>query len=643
MFEFIRKHTRVALFVLVLLIIPSFVFFGIEGYTRFSDGTTAPVASVNGANITQAELDFAHREQVEMLRRQMPNIDTRLLDTPQMKANTLDGIVRERVLVAAAHDLGYVTSDARLERAYRTDGQFESFRNPDGSLNVAALESVLAMQGMSKHGFEQRVRQDLAVRQVQRGIAGTVIGSEVAAASAIDAYYQQREAQVLRFNASNYLSQVKPTDADIEAYYKDPAHAAEFRTAETVDIEYVVLDLEAITKSIQVSEDDLRKYYAENESRYTSPQERRVSHILVKAGADQPAEERRAAKEKAQELLAAVTQAPASFADVARKNSQDAGSAERGGEVDIFIGRGDTEKAYEDGLFALKKPGDLSPVLETAEGFYILQLKAVRGGETRSYESVRAEIEAARRTELAHVEYARAATEFSNLVYEQSDSLKPVSDALKLSLRTAQGVTRAPAPGAEGPLASPKLLEALFDAETLRSKRNIDAMETAPSTLAAARVVQHHPSVMQPLADVRAGVQERVVARQAAQLARAAGEARLAAAREALGNDLGVPVQLFSRAQGGNSPSAVVDAVLRAPSNSLPAASGVDLGAEGYAVVRVVKVIGRDPVASDASRVAAQYAQVWGAAEAAAYYAALKTRFKAQVKSPPVAANVAAD
>jgi peptidyl-prolyl cis-trans isomerase D len=488
---------------------------------------------------------------------------------------------------------------------------------------------------MSAEVFEQRMRQELATRQVQSGVAGTVFAPAAAASSAIDALFQQREAQIQRFEAKDYLAKVNPTAADIEAYFKDPLHAAQFQTQEKADIEYIVLDLESLKKGVAVTEEELRKSYEDNlPTLYTTPEERRAAHILIKAPKEMAAGDRAKAKSQADALLAELVKKPTSFADLARKNSQDVGSASQGGDVDLFIARRDTDKAYEDALFAMAKVGDLSPVVETKEGYYILQLKAVRGGEKRSFESVRADIEQQLKKEKAQIKYSAAVTEFSNLV-EQSDDFKSVADKLKLEVRSAKGVTRTPAPDAAGPLASAKFLEAVFSLESLRSKRNLEVMETAANTQVSARVLSYSPVATPPLAEVSAKVREKVVALQAAALARKEGEARLAALRSAPGTDLGGPVQKFSRSQANEAPRQITEAVLRAPATALPAAAGADLGDDGYAVVRVVKVVGRDPAAADPVRASGQYAQAWGAAEAQAYYASLKERFKVDISAPP--------
>jgi peptidyl-prolyl cis-trans isomerase D len=638
MFEFVRKHTRLLQFVLVLLIFPSFVFFGIQGYSRFTEGGNATVAKVAGKEITQGEWDAAHRDQIERVRRQMPGVDAKLFDTPEMRQRTLEGLMRERVMLAAADKLHLVTTDDRLQRLFATDPQFATIRNPDGSVN----KEILAAQGMSSEMFAQRLRQDLSMRQVLQGLAGTAFGPATSSSSAFDALLQQREVQVQRFEAKSYLAKVSPSDADIEAYYKDPAHAAQLQSPEQASIEYLVLDIDALKKDIKVSDEELRKYYTENLQRYSSPEERRASHILIKADKSAPAAEREKARAKADKLLAEVKKNPASFADLARKNSEDPGSAERGGDLDFF-GRGAMVKPFEDAAFGLAQ-GAISDVVESDFGYHIIQMTGKRGGETRSFESARAEIEDEVRKQLAQRKFTEVAVEFTNMVYEQADSLKPAADKFKLEVRTAQGVQRVPGAQASGPLGNAKFLEALFGNDALRNKRNTEAVEVGPSQLASGRIVQYSPAQLRPLAEVKSLLRDVVAAQQAAAMAVKEGQARLAQLRAAPDTALSEPALVISRAQLRELPRGVVDAALREPSTKLPAFAGVDLGAQGYAVIKLTKVLGRDPAAADDARAKSQYAQAWADAESQAYYAALKTRLRADqlvhaASSPATAQN----
>ena len=131
---------------------------------------------------------------------------------------------------------------------------------------------------------------------------------------------------------------------------------------------------------------------------------------------------------------------PGAFAELAKKNSDDPGSGERGGDLDFF-GRGAMVKPFEDAAFALK-PDEISGIVESDFGYHIIKLAAIRGGSKKPFETVKAEIENEVKTQLAQKRFSEAAVEFTNTVYEQSDSLKPVVDKLKLELRTAQNVRR---------------------------------------------------------------------------------------------------------------------------------------------------------------------------------------------------------
>ncbi len=631
MFDFFRRHTRALQFVLVLLVFPSFVFFGIQGYSRFAGNDQQTVGKVGGQVITQIELDNALRERVERARRQMPTLDPKLFDTPDMRRQALEALIRERVLSVAADKLHLVPNDERVRTLFKSDPQFAQLRDADGYANPA----VIAALGLSSEGFALRLREDIAARQVLNGLTGSAIAPAAAASAALDAMYQQREVQVLRFDAKDYLAKVTPSDAEIEAFYKDPAHAAQFQAAEEASVEYLVLDIDALKKNLTVSEDELKKYYAENEKRYTTPEERRASHILIKADKDAPKAERDKARAKAEALLAEVKKDPSKFAEVAKKNSEDEGSAAKGGDLDFF-GRGAMVKPFEDAAFGLK-PGEISGVVESDFGFHIIQASEVRGGEKKSFESVRAEIEAESRSQQAQKLFAQAAVDFDDMVYQQADSLKPAADRWKLEIQKADHVVREPGPKASGALASPKFLEALFSSDATQSKRNTKAIDIGASKLAAGRVVRYAAAHQLPLAEVKEKVRQQLVATQSAAMAKKVGAEKLVAAKAAPATALSDNTLIVSRAQPRDLPRNVVDSVLKAPLPTLPQFVGVDLGNQGYVIARISKLWGRDPSAADPVKAKEQYAAIWSDAEGQAYYAALKARFKATISEAALA------
>ena len=628
MFEAIRKHSKIVMFLLFLLVIPSFVLVGIDS-NYFSEKSPV-VARVDGHKITQADWDNAHREETDRIRAQSPNVDPKQLDTPQARYATLERLVRDRVFAAAAQSSHLITSDARLARALQDIPAIAALKRPDGSLDTEAYRSLVGAQGLTPEGFEANVRRELSVSQVMGGVMSTAFATDAAAKLAFDSLYQRREIQVARFNASDYAKQVNPTDADIEAFYK--ANAQRFQQQEQAAVEYVVLDLDSVRSGIRVNEDDLRTYYKENLTRLAAKEERRASHILINAAKDAPAADRDQAKARAQELLAQVRKSPASFAEVAKKSSQDSGSAPAGGDLNFF-GRGAMVKPFEDAVFAMKK-GEISDVVESDFGYHIILLTDIKTPRQPSFEELRPSLEAELKQQQAQRKFAEVAEAFTNSVYEQPDSLKPVADSLKLKIQTAEGVTRVPGPGASGPLANPKFLEALFANDSVEGKRNTSAIEVGPSQLVAGRISTYTPTRTLPLQEVSDRARLLLIAEKSAELARKDAEAKKAAWTGNAAPAAGLaPAVVVSRDQTQNLPRAVVDAALRASPDNLPAWVSADLGSQGTAVVKVLRIIPREGVdAQQAAQQRQQLQQWWTTAEGFAYYEMLKERFKVQIK-----------
>ncbi|MEZ5663293.1 MAG: SurA N-terminal domain-containing protein [Burkholderiaceae bacterium] len=635
MFESIRNHKKYLMGFLMILIIPSFVLFGVEGYTRYNEAGEA-VATVDGHKITKQEWDQAHQQESQRLRESMPGLDARLLDSDQARYASLERMVRQRVLAVAADKSGLYTSDQRLARELQSNEVIATLRRPDGSLDVQAYRDLLSRQGLSPEMFEAQVRADLSQQQVLQGIARSGLTVPAVADTALNAFFERREVRVQRFEAAGFRSRVKIEDADIQSFYD--ANKARFQAPEQADIEYVVLDAAALEKSVQISDADLRAYYDQNAATLSGKEERRASHILLNWPEKET--ERDAVRAKARDLLAQARKDPASFADLARKHSQDPGSGPAGGDLDFFA-RGAMVKPFEDAVFSMEK-GAISDLVESDFGVHIIQLTDIKRPPQRSFESLRDEISATLRKQQAQSQFAEKAENFSNMVYEQSDSLKPAADAFKLEIRQAQGVKRQPATGATGPLASARLLEALFASESVERKRNTEAVETASGQLTSARIVSHHPARTLALDEVREQVRDQLVAERAAAMARAEGEKQLEAWRS--GSNTQGPagtVLTVSREAAQDLPAEVVNAALSAPAATLPAWQGVPLGDAGYAVVKVEKVLPRQPrtEAAAAAQERSQYNQLWSAAEAQAYYDTLYARYKVRILVPTPAAD----
>jgi len=630
MFELIRKYSKILMIPLYGLIILGFVFGGVQGYRGVQSNADA-VAKVGSHSVSQAEWDAAHNDEVKRIRGTTPGADPKLLDSPEARYATLERLVREKVWQEAGQDARRVVSDARLAKEIEAIPAIAAMRRADGSLDVDAYKALLKNNGLEPAQFDARIRNELLLRQNEQAVGGSAFATQALTNNTLNAFFQRREVQLVYYKPADYLAKVKPTGAEIQAYYE--ANKSQFESAESVDIEYVVLNLDAVKSSLTVSEADLKTYYEQNTLRLAAKEERKASHILIAAAKDAAADVRAKAKDAAQALLVRVRAKPESFSELARKNSQDSGSAAKGGDLGYFA-KGAMVKQFEDAAFALKK-GEISEVVESDFGYHIIQLADIKEPKQASFESVRDKLESEYKNQQAQRKFAEVAEVFSNAVYEQGDSLKPVADKLKLEIKQVSGVLRKPSTKSPGVVFPPRVLDAIFNADTIAKKQNTEALEVAPSTLLSARVVRHVPVRAQALDEVRTQVHDKLALEQATALAKKAAQGDLAIWKDRIALPKLPEAIVISRAAAPGVSSVVLDGVLRADTSTLPAWVGIDMTSQGYALARINQVIQRKEVDAQASQQdRAQFTQLVGRAEAEAYYQLLKLRYKVQITAP---------
>lgn len=625
MFEFIRTHRPLMMGFLMLLIVPSFVLVGVSSYQN--GDSTAGVANVDGRKITQQEWDEAQRQQIDRYRQQMGDqFDQKMFDTPEARQAVLDNLVAERALEAEIKRSHLTVNDATLAQ---TIAGIDAFKKPDGSFDMEQYKAVLAAQGMSPAMFDARMRRDMAMQQLNNAVAGSAFVPRTVAKRLSDVNDQEREVQELIFPGSDYVAQVKVTDEMVKAFYdKNPAL---FAVPERAKVEYVVLDAAAVESQVAVSDAEVTDFYTKNQKRFGSDERRTASHILVNAPKSASAADKAAAKQKAEAILAEVRANPANFAAIAKAKSQDPGSAEMGGDLGV-VEKGAFVPSVEDAIAKLKQ-GEISGLVESEYGFHIITVTSVVPAAIKSLDEVKGEITAELKKAKMSKKFSELAEVFTDTVYEQSDSLKPVADKLKLTVQTVDNLARTPVPAlADAPYNNAKFLQAVFAEDSLKNKRNTEAIEAAPSTLIAGRVVEFKAASKRPLEEVAAAIRQRVTVEEALKLARKAGEAKLAAAK-ASGDAAGfaAPVMVSRTKQPTINPTAAL-AVLKADVSKLPAYIGVEVPGAGYGVYRIGKVV--MPAAPDAARRAAeaeQIAGVVGQQEMYGFIEALKQKAKAKI------------
>ncbi len=629
MFESIRQHKKYLMGFLMILIIPSFVLFGVEGYSNANEGGET-VATVKGQDIKQAEWDAAHQAQIERLQQAMPTIDIKLLDTPEARYAALETLVQQRVMALAAQELRIVTSDQRLQRDLQSNEVIASLRLPDGKLDIEAYRALLARQGMTPDMFENQVRQDLSVQQITQGVLTSGFTTPAAAAAGLKAFFERRQVRVAPFTAAQFAAQAVPTDADLQSHYQN--NAAAFQTLEQADVEYVVLDAQAMAQDIRLNEADVRAYFEQNTTQWAGAEERRASHILFTLDPKADSAAQAAVKQKAEAVLAEVRQQPERFAALAKQHSQDPGSAAEGGDLNFF-GRNAMVKAFEDVAFSLNK-GQISDLVQTDFGWHIIRVTDIKEPPKPSFEALRAQIEDDLKKQQAQRLFAEAAETFTNMVYEQADSLQPVAERFKLTVQTQAGLTRR-VQGDAGVWSNDRLLSAVFSPDSIAKKTNTEAVELGSGRLAAARIVRYAPAATQPFEQVKDAVRARWVSQRAVELAQAQGEQSLSAWKGgAAPTGLGESRTISRVAALGLSLEAI-NAVMSASAQALPAWVGVKLPNQGYLAIQVEQVLPAEGLGQAQDQ---QYAQAWTAAESKAYVESLKSRFKAQILAPAPAA-----
>jgi len=640
MFETIRQSKIVMIFLLGLLVI-AFVFVGVSGYSSFNDKSPT-VAELDGAVITQAQWDQAHEAEIQNLRESMPQLDVKLLDTPEARYATLERLLQDELVAASVRNLRVVAGDRAVQRALRDDPWLNARRDASGNLDVAQVREELAIRGMTDESYAAQMAYGLAQAQVAQGVQATGLALGAAAKATLDAYFERRQIQVALFDSRQFTESVKVTDADVQTFYDD--NKANFLAPETVDVAYLVLDQADIAKAIEINEADLKAYYEQNKSRLSGPEERRASHILLTLDTGASADALKAAEEKAKELLARVKADPAQFAQLAKENSQDPGSAQNGGDLGFF-GPGAMVQTFNDAVFAMKK-GEISDIVRTDFGLHIIQLTDVKSAEIKPYEAMRASILDDLRGSQAARKFAEVAESFSNVVYEQADSLEPAAKRLGLTIQTAKAVGRqGPSNAADNAIwGNAKLREAVFANDSIEKKLNTAAIDIGGSRLVAARVTAHQPARTRDLAEVKARVQALLTAQKATALAASKGQEALTKWRDGSAAPvanvkLGQPVSV-SRDQASEVSPNLIAAALRVDAKQLPAWTTVDQGLQGFAVIKVNAVERRPaPEATQAAQEVQQFTQAWSSAELKAYLASLKVRFNAKILVPKPSAN----
>jgi peptidyl-prolyl cis-trans isomerase D len=633
MLQTIREKTTgwIATVIVGLLIIP-FALVGVGDY--FSDAAQLWVAKVGEVEISQETYRQRFEEYRQQTRQMLgENFDPAQLETPEAKRRVLDALVEESLLRQAARDLGMRVSPRQLQdeimkiEAFRLEGQF----------SPQQYRSLLAAQGMTPLSFEQRIRDELEVRALPQALGRTAFAS----GAELDHYFrvrdQKRDLRFIELPAPEDAQLDAPSEEALRSYHAE--HADRYRSDEKVSIEYLVVDPAQVEIPTTVDEDSLRERYEEQKARYTEIEQRLASHILIKVPDGAPAEQQMAAQARVQALVEQARAEGADFADLAREHSEDIGSKAGGGDLG-WIESGLTDPAFESVLFAMPE-GSISEPVKTSEGWHVIQLREVRPGDVKSFEMVRAEVEA----EYLAAERERAISERAgrlvDITYRDPTTLASAAKELELEIQTAGPFGRF---GGEDPISRhPQVLKAAFEARAIRDQTASDPIDLGDGRTLVLRVSEHQPSVPLALDEVRGQVESdwrrdlrrELADRRAAELLQRWKDAETL---ESLAQEAGVQIQQHDDVARSASvaDSRIIAAAFEMPrpSDLAPQRRIVELSGERRALLEVVEVTDGEPAAVPVLERRAtqdQLAQSHAAAEVRELIDLLKQRYPVQL------------
>jgi peptidyl-prolyl cis-trans isomerase D len=588
--EAIRKHAQGWLAKVILgLIAITFALFGIDSYMK-GDASGGMVAEVGDAGVSREELAREIQAQSDRMRETLgPSFDPAVIETADFRKQVLDNLIERKALLQDAQKLKFLAPDAYIASVL---AQIPAFQQ-DGKFSQQRYEAVLRQNGRTPAQFENELRQSFMLEAITSPASLAAFPSSTSVTQIARLVAQQREIAWADLPASSVASEVKVTPVEVERYYAD--HKAKFTEPEQIRAEYLVLDMAAVAAGITVSDQAVADYYASNAAKFGQPEQRSASHILIAVDKNADAATRAKAKAKATELFQTLQKTPGRFADLVRTQSQDPGSAAQNGSLGSFS-RGMMVKPFEDAVFSMK-PKEIRGPVETDFGYHIIRLDGIEAAKTAPLAKVHAAVIDALRKQQAQKAFADQADSFSNLIYENATSLQPAATAARLTIQQGGWMTARNAPP---PLNHAGLLEALFSPESIKSKQNTEAIEVQPGTLVAARVVEHRPARLRPLAEVSQSIEAQLHAEQSVRLLTQKGEATIQAL--AKGNEAGLSwsaFQVVGRQASATLDNAGVKAVFRVKGDKLPAYTGFTRPDGSYRIVRVSRVLespGQDPM-----------------------------------------------
>ncbi|MBI4905586.1 MAG: peptidylprolyl isomerase [Acidobacteria bacterium] len=383
MFDLFRsrqKTTRYLLGALLGAVALSMVVTLIPGFgssTGTGSSTDQVIAEIGKQTVTYRDIQLALQEQIKNR-----NIPTELVSVyaPQI----VNSLVAEYATAYIADQLGYKPTDEDVATTIQmmVPQLFEGGK----FVGKEAYSQFLAANNTSIAEFEQKARMSAAKRRV----TDVILEGMLVTPEEIEKEYKSRNEvasiEYVKIDPAKLSAEIKVTPDEINAHWA--TSKSNYRVPEKRAFRVLYIDEAKVGENMKLGDDDLRKLYSSNLESFRTPERVHARHILVKAKKDDKDDEAKA-KAKAEDVLKQL-KAGGDFAELAKKNSDDTGSAVKGGDLDFF-GRGQMVKPFEDSAFSLKL-NEISGVVQSDFGYHIIQTLAKEEARLKPFEEVKAKL-----------------------------------------------------------------------------------------------------------------------------------------------------------------------------------------------------------------------------------------------------------
>ncbi|CAM8326017.1 peptidylprolyl isomerase [Candidatus Methylopumilus universalis] len=611
-------QTKAAQVILALVLIP-FALFGIDSYLNQA-GNNLSIAKVDGYKIALPEYNRAIENVRNRMMSEGKKVDPAMFDSFEFKESVVDGLITKQLINNDIKKSQFKITDQQLSQYIIGMPDFQK----DGKFSQELYDKVLQNNQLNPKKFEESIRNDLLIQQVRDGLQKLTFIPPNNLTETLKATSQQREVTVAEFKTKEYMAKANISEKDMQAFYDQ--NKSKFLAPEQVKAEFVVFSLTSILPSITVSEDEVKAFYKTNADKYQNQQQREASHILIAASKNAAPAEKAKAKAKAEDVLGQIKKNPKQFEELATKYSQDPESAKKGGDLGAF-GRGMMVKPFDDAVFSMKV-NEISGIVESDFGYHIIKLTKVIG-EGGGFDAIKPQIKAELIYQKAQDKYAALAEDFSNKVYEQSSSLDVVSKKFNLPIQKTDWISRNES---DKFFKNEALMNALYSKESIKDRRNTEAIEVTPNNLISARVVDYKAQSTKPFAEVKKSIEDYLKFEAAKKLVATEGEAALKSVADASRKIDWQATVLVDRKNTKGLSQAVTNHAYKMPTDKLPSYSGFVDGNNGYVIVKVSKVaFPNDDNEENKKEFASSYTEALSSEYLSAYLKGLKAKSSVSV------------